>query len=99
MGTAAPGGKKSGRCCRNPAASLVTTSNQEVAMAKAKVAQTPSPPALVACFEAAITGFADVEQRKVFGYPAVCVNGNMVAGLMRDCMMLRLDAADRARFL
>lgn len=29
-----------------------------------------------------------VEQRKMFGYPAVFVNGNMFAGLARDKMIL-----------
>jgi TfoX/Sxy family transcriptional regulator of competence genes len=35
----------------------------------------------------------------MFGYPAVFVNGNMIAGLVRDRMVIRLAADDRERFL
>ena len=35
----------------------------------------------------------------MFGYPAVFVNGNMFAGLVRDTMILRLGETDRERFL
>ncbi len=35
----------------------------------------------------------------MFGYPAVFVNGNMFAGLLRDTMVLRLADEDRDRFL
>ena len=35
----------------------------------------------------------------MFGYPAVFVNGNMIAGLVRDRMAIRLAAGDRERFL
>ena len=37
-----------------------------------------------------------VEQRKMFGYPALFVRGNMFAGLVRDTMILRLGLG-RAR--
>ena len=35
----------------------------------------------------------------MFGYPAVFVNGNMFAGLVRDKMILRLGETDRTKFL
>ena len=35
----------------------------------------------------------------MFGYPAMFVNGNMFAGLVRDAMVLRLSDADRDAFL
>ena len=35
----------------------------------------------------------------MFGYPAVFVNGNMFAGLVRDKMILRLGMADVEKFL
>jgi len=33
----------------------------------------------------------------MFGYPCAFLNGNMLAGLFQDQMMLRLSEADRAR--
>ena len=59
----------------------------------------PSPPALVRAFEDAVHPLRDVKQRKMFGYPAVFVNGNMFAGLVRDRMILRLGEPDRDEFL
>ena len=59
----------------------------------------PSPPALVAAFERAARGMRAAEQRKMFGYPAVFVNGNMFAGLVRDTMILRLGETDRTKLL
>ena len=35
----------------------------------------------------------------MFGYPAIFVNGNMFAGLVRDAMILRLSEEDRKQFL
>ena len=37
-----------------------------------------------------------IERRKMFGYPAIFVHGNMCAGLFGDGMFARLSAADRA---
>jgi TfoX/Sxy family transcriptional regulator of competence genes len=36
-----------------------------------------------------------VERRKMFGYPAAFVHGNMAAGLHQDGLILRLPADDR----
>lgn len=48
--------------------------------------------------------FADVfpddpraERRKMFGYPAGFINGNMFSGLWQSDIVLRLDDADRKR--
>ena len=60
---------------------------------------TPSPPGLVRAFDAAVDSLRGVERRKMFGYPAIFLRGNMVAGLVRDRMILRLDEKDRAAFL
>ena len=38
--------------------------------------------------------FPQAQVRKMFGYPAAFVNGNMLAGLFQDSMMLRLSASD-----
>jgi TfoX/Sxy family transcriptional regulator of competence genes len=60
---------------------------------------TPSPPALVGAFDGAVASLRGTERCRMFGYPAVFVNGNMFAGLVRDRMILRLGEADRATFL
>ncbi|PYM33351.1 MAG: RNA methyltransferase [Candidatus Rokuibacteriota bacterium] len=60
---------------------------------------TPAPPALARVFESAVTSLRGTQQRKMFGYPATIVNGNMFAGLVRDKMILRLGAADIEKFL
>jgi TfoX/Sxy family transcriptional regulator of competence genes len=56
-----------------------------------------SPPGLVATFDAAITGKPGVVRRQMFGYPAAFLNGNLLAGLFQDHMMVRLSQADRAK--
>ena len=59
----------------------------------------PAPPANIRAFARATARLRGVEARKMFGYPAVFVNGNMIAGLVRDRMVIRLAADDRQRFL
>jgi len=59
----------------------------------------PSPPELVRAFEASVASLRGSERRKMFGYPAVFVNGNMFAGLVRDSMILRLGEKGVERFL
>lgn len=61
--------------------------------------RTPAPPALARVFETAVTSLRGTQPRKMFGYPAIFVNGNMFAGLVRDRMILRLGTADVERFL
>ncbi len=56
----------------------------------------PAPPELVGTFERAVKKCADAELRKMFGYPAAFVNGNMMGGLFQDSMMLRLSPPDLA---
>jgi TfoX/Sxy family transcriptional regulator of competence genes len=58
-----------------------------------------SPPELVAAFERAVPQEADVERRKMFGYPAGFVDGNVFMSLYQDEFVLRLGAADRAALL
>ena len=60
---------------------------------------TPSPPALVRVLDATIASLGGVERRKMFGYPAIFVRGKMIAGLVRNRMIVRLSATDRAAFL
>jgi TfoX/Sxy family transcriptional regulator of competence genes len=56
-----------------------------------------SSPELIASFDRALPADARVERRKMFGYPAAFVNGNMMAGLHQENVILRLAEADRAR--
>jgi TfoX/Sxy family transcriptional regulator of competence genes len=60
---------------------------------------TPTPPALLARFERTAAALPGVERRKMFGRPAIFVNGHMCAGLVASAMILRLNATDTPRFL
>jgi TfoX/Sxy family transcriptional regulator of competence genes len=59
----------------------------------------PSPPRLVRSFAAAVDPLEETTQRKMFGYPAIFLHGNMIAGLVRNRMVIRLSERDRRRFL
>src|SRR5438046_9279026 len=50
-----------------------------------------SPPGLVSAFDTLVASYPKAERRSMFGYPAVFVEGNMVAGLHEDRLVLRLD--------
>ncbi|MGE5265341.1 MAG: TfoX/Sxy family protein [Acidobacteriota bacterium] len=68
------------------------------APAKAMPNFEPAPEELVHTFADAMKDFPMATQRKMFGYPAAFVNGNMFAGLFQDAMFLRLSDEDRAAF-
>src|ERR1700692_89922 len=53
---------------------------------------------LINLFESVIPGPPAV-QRKMFGYPAGFVNGNMFMGLFQESMILRLPTGPREEFL
>src|SRR5512143_121185 len=57
---------------------------------------TKAPDEMVRLFENALKDFPMATQRKMFGYPAAFVNGNMFAGLFQEEMFLRLSDEDRA---
>lgn len=46
-------------------------------------------------FGHAVEGVAGVEHRTMFGYPSVFLNGNMLACVFQDRIMVRLSEADR----
>ncbi len=48
-------------------------------------------------FEGALPPAA--ERRKMFGMPAAFVNGNMMAGVFEDSIMVRLPEKDRAKLV
>lgn len=55
---------------------------------------TKSPPELIAHFGAIAARFPEAQPRKMFGYPALFVGGNLVTGLFADQWMIRLGPAD-----
>jgi TfoX/Sxy family transcriptional regulator of competence genes len=56
------------------------------------------PQELVDLFASVVPGPPAV-QRKMFGYPAAFINGNMFMGLFQDDMILRLPESLREEFL
>lgn len=57
-----------------------------------------SPEALVAAFDDVMPG-PPATKRKMFGFPAGFVNGNMFMGLFEDNMILRLPAESREELI
>ena len=55
----------------------------------------PSPQGLVELFDRVAPAGPDVTRRKMFGFPAAFVNGNLCCGTFRQVIMLRLP--DEAR--
>jgi TfoX/Sxy family transcriptional regulator of competence genes len=51
---------------------------------------------MVERFGEAVAGIEGLELRKMFGYPAAFLNGNMLAGLHQDTIMVRLPDDVRA---
>lgn len=58
-----------------------------------------SPPELVARFDAVAERHPEAQRRKMFGYPALFVGGNLVTGLFADTWMIRLADPDLAELL
>jgi TfoX/Sxy family transcriptional regulator of competence genes len=58
-----------------------------------------SSPALVDRFHEVVAGIEGVEVRKMFGYPAGFVGGNMAVGLHQEDMIVRLPDDERAERL
>ena len=67
--------------------------NKKPAMPKWK----PAPQQWIDAFDAALPD--ETERRKMFGYPAAFVNGNMAAGLHQNDLVLKLDDKDRAALM
>lgn len=59
----------------------------------------PAPAELTHIFEKAAAALPEAKTRKVFGYPAAFLQGQMFAGLHQDKMILRLSETDRADLL
>lgn len=55
-----------------------------------------SPQGLIDLFAECLPDDPRIERRKMFGYPAAFVHGNLCAGLFRDLVFARLSDEDRA---
>ena len=58
-----------------------------------------SPPELVTRFGEVVARFPEVARRKMFGFPAIFVGGNLVSGLYEEAWMVRLPDEDRTELL
>jgi TfoX/Sxy family transcriptional regulator of competence genes len=58
-----------------------------------------SPPELVERFDTVAGRFPEAERRKMFGYPALFVGGNLVTSLFADHWTIRLADDDRAELM
>jgi TfoX/Sxy family transcriptional regulator of competence genes len=58
-----------------------------------------SPPELIARFHEVTDALPGVEHRRMFGYPALFVGGNLVSGLYESSWFVRLTDAERDRLL
>jgi TfoX/Sxy family transcriptional regulator of competence genes len=72
---------------------------KRVAAKKKMPAFTKPTERTVQAFDGAMSGLAGVDRRAMFGYPAAFVNGNMLASIFQDRIMVRLGDADRAKAL
>jgi TfoX/Sxy family transcriptional regulator of competence genes len=54
-----------------------------------------SPQSLIDLFDGAVPTDPRLERRKMFGYPAAFVNGNMCMGLHQEDFIVRLSPEDR----
>lgn len=56
---------------------------------------TKPSPATLAAFAGSVEGLRGIEHRTMFGYPSVFLNGNMLACIFQDRIMVRLSERDR----
>ena len=54
-----------------------------------------APSDLVERFHEAVAGIEGIEVRKMFGYPAAFIGGNLTAGLYQESVMVRLPETER----
>ena len=57
---------------------------------------TKSSPQIIERFGAVMDRYPDVERRKMFGYPAAFVGGNMATGLFAESWVVRMSDAELA---
>lgn len=56
-------------------------------------------PELIALFHAVLPDDTRIERKKMFGYDAAFMNGNLFAGVFETSLMVRLGDAERAKLL
>lgn len=56
-----------------------------------------APQSLIDLFDESVPDDPRLERRKMFGYPAVFVGGNLATGLFQDRVFARLSDEERAR--
>jgi TfoX/Sxy family transcriptional regulator of competence genes len=60
----------------------------------------PKPsPAVIEALARGSAGMTGIEHRKMFGFPALFINGAMFAGVMGEAIVVRLPEADRQRLV
>jgi TfoX/Sxy family transcriptional regulator of competence genes len=59
----------------------------------------PAPAGMVTLFQRVIQSVPGAQVKKMFGYPAAFLNGNMFAGLYDDYMIVKLAPDDLKAFL
>jgi TfoX/Sxy family transcriptional regulator of competence genes len=74
-------------------------SRQRLALGWRAVAWKKTPPDVAAAFEKARPKDPRVEARKMFGFPAIFVNGNLVGGTFEDRIMVRLPEDEIERLI
>src|SRR5216684_4080769 len=56
----------------------------------------PKPsPAVIEALAHVAAGMTGIERRKMFGFPALFINGTMFAGVMGEAIVVRLPEAER----
>src|SRR5512138_3098175 len=60
---------------------------------------TKAPDELVNSFKALLKEYKEIELRKMFGYPAGFISGQMCISLFQSNMIIRLKQSDRAKFI
>ena len=58
-----------------------------------------APAPLVARFDHAVAALPEIQQRKMFGYPAAFVKGHMFAGVFQASLFVRLAEKDRMELI
>jgi TfoX/Sxy family transcriptional regulator of competence genes len=60
----------------------------------------PKPsPAVIEALARVSARMSGIEHRRMFGFPALFINGTMLAGVMGEAIVVRLPEADRQRLI
>jgi TfoX/Sxy family transcriptional regulator of competence genes len=84
------------RSAKRPAKAASATTAKKAAAKRAMPKFTKPTEATLNAFDDAASILPGIERRTMFGYPSVFLNGNMLACVFQDRIMVRLSVADRA---